>query len=385
MRRFPFIVLIILFSLACSCTQKHAAGTGTNISIDPTKEGNISIFDLISKVELVQLEDLPEALVAEETVKDIAVTEDGFLLLDRRTFFIRKFDRNGRFVMLINKVGRGHGEFQRASAIQLDEDSTLLVLQATGGITRYDLRDDITFVEQIPIEGGPRAVHHFVPIGGKRFLLFSASDPARLYLFDSGSGKSVPFFEDIPRWLSLSFYYDFQESPFYKRDGQVFFYTGHDGAVFRLDATTSRMVPVLSWDLGPARFDPSDLTQEEASVTNPGWEDIFNQRSNHAVLRLSRVNESARFVLASGVFKEQPISLVYDKKQRKGYAFRQVQEGVLYRPRFTNDEIAYTLLSPENVKKYVTREMIQDANSQHVFDALNDYSNSIIVKYYWKQ
>lgn len=378
------LITIVPVFLGNGC-QRPLSKEGLRIPVSLSKEESVSIFDYVSKVELVQLDNLPEAMVADETVKDIAVIQNGFLLLDRRTYKIREFDRNGKYIKTIDKVGRGHGEYVRAEALQIDQDSTLLVLSATGGINRYALHGDNAFVEHIPVNGGPVSVHAFLPVGGQKYLLFSASDPARVYYYDAETSEAQADFQSIPRWFSLSYYYDFQESPFYRRNGQACFYTGHDGAVFRFDADSLLWRPVLSWDFGGDPFDASDVSQEEASVTNPGWKEIFDQKSNQTVLRLSRVNESSRMVLASGVYKQEPLTLLYDKKRQVSFAFREVKEEVLLRPRFTRDEIGYTLLNPETLGKYVKREMLHDAQSQRIFDSLNENANCILVKYYWKR
>ena len=380
--RLLHLLVIVLVCGGCNLPQTQ---DGLRIPVSLSKEDHVSIFDYVNKVELVQLENLPEAMVADETVKDMVVIRDGFLLLDRRTFLIRMFGPDGKYIKTIDKVGRGHGEFPRAEALQVDEDGTLLVLSATGGINRYDLREGNAFIEHIPVEGGPVAIHHFMPLGGQEFLLFSASDPARVYFYDAEKAEAKAYFQEIPRWFSLSYYYDFQESPFYKRDGKAFFYTGCDGAVFQFDAETKEWRSALSWVIGDNSFDAHDVSQAEASVTNPAWKEIFDQKSNQAVLRLSRVNESSRFVLASGVYRQEPVSLIYNKRNHSCVLFHKVKEEVLFRPRFTRDEIGYTLLSPENLSLYVNRAMLRDEHSRQIFDSANEDSNSILVKYYWKK
>jgi len=382
-----FLILIILFlPLFVGCAGKSGTLLYNGVPVDLDQEAEVSLSDFVENVELVSLDPRPEALISALTVASWTVS-DNVYFLDRRTGRIKVFTQGGTFLEEIDKSGRGPGEFVGGVALQVNEsDATLQVLSAARGVYKYSLKDGHPFLNKTWPENGPRAAHHFLPLDDKDCLFFSASDDARLYYFNSEENLSLSFLQEIPRWFSLSPYYDFaQQSPFYLNQGEAYFYTGSDGSIYHFNRKDRSLEPYFAWDFGKYALPADLLNEKDVSLSNPNWREQYEKLSNQYILRVSRICETSRYVLAGAYFKQKPVTLFYDKKTQKSGFFNTTKEGIRFYVSFAKADTCYALLSPEEVPLFFRAEVLKDPATRNVFESLTEESNSVLVRYMLKK
>ena len=78
--------------------------------------------------------------------------------------------------------------------------------------------------------------------------------------------------------------------------------------------------------------------------------------------------------------------IVYDKSINKGKFIRQFKENVEFEPYIVTDEYVLNICNWEDLKKYITKEMLDDSQKE-IFDKLLQSEmelNPIMIKYRFK-
>ncbi len=381
------VVICVLDSLlfASGCVDNNKTSVHITACIDLSQKKEVSLADFVERVDLIPLDSRTDALVSSLTASFV-VYDEGYMFVDRRDGIIKVFNRDGVYVETIDKTGRGPGEFIGGNSLFIDAaDSTLQVLTPSRGIYTYSLHEKHSYLGNIEVMDKVPAVHHFFPLGDGRYLLFSASAGSRVYLYQDPGELIHEYFQEIPRWFSLSPYYDFaQQPPFYKLGGEVFFYTGFDGSIYRFDTESETFDPYFTWDFGSHTLPVDRMDESEVSIKNQAWKQRYDELSKQYVLRVTRVCETSRFIVAGAYYEGQSITLLYDKEKREASYFDTTKEGLRFYASFAWDDACYVLLSPENMSMYVSRDIIGDSSSS-LLDSIKQDSNSILLRYVLKK
>lgn len=133
------------------------------------------IAPYIDKVEVVTLEATPKSLIGE--MNKMVLRPDGaFVLLTHTGIYV--FDKTGKFLFPVGRIGEGPGEYVRASDLCLSADGrSILVLTAYRQVLRYQA-DDGKFVKTIALD--PALQHScdgIAPAPNDGFYLY-AGNPA---------------------------------------------------------------------------------------------------------------------------------------------------------------------------------------------------------------
>lgn len=377
---------LVSLSSVTGCAEKKEAAACITARIDLSQKKVLSLADFVERMELIPLDSRTEALISNQTASFV-VYDEGYMFVDRREGGIKVFNRDGTYVGTIDKTGRGPGEFIGGIALFVDTaDSTLQVLTPSRGVYIYSLHEKYPFVGNVEVKDKVPAIHHFLPLGNGRYLLFSASAESRVYLYQEPDNVIHEYFREIPRWFSLSPYYDFvQQPPFYRLGGDVFFYTGYDGSIYRFDSDAETFEPYFSWDFGNHTFPMDRMDESEVSIKDPAWKQRYDELSKQYVLRVSRVCETSRFIIAGAYYKGQSVTLLYDKEKREGSYFDTTKEGLRFYASFAKEDACYVLLSPDNLPLYVSRDLLSDSNSISLLNSIKQDSNSILLRYVLKK
>lgn len=113
------ILGIICICLTCSCND-HVE------SIDFRNESVVSVFEIFSKIEVVQLETSTECIIAEPSV--IHYHREHYYILDRRTQQLFCFDEKGGYRFKISNQGKGPNEYNYITDFSVDAANNLLLI-----------------------------------------------------------------------------------------------------------------------------------------------------------------------------------------------------------------------------------------------------------------
>lgn len=123
-----FVIIIILLCYACAdnSTTKMRSGTVLSINLELAQP----VMEVLEKTGSIPLENKGDTFPGQ--IHKMMVDKDALYLLDTyRAPGLYKYDRNGRFLTVYNRVGQGNGEFIGLSDFQLYGD-TIYLLDSSG-------------------------------------------------------------------------------------------------------------------------------------------------------------------------------------------------------------------------------------------------------------
>lgn len=145
-----FILFLTALTLFMNCVSQKSEWQGTIEEVDGVtivKNPKQGLWDSRENADLtLTLEreigkmDGPEELLFDQIV-DVAVNSKGDIYVaDRRLNEIRKFDRNGEYLLTVGRPGQGPGEFQYIQTVSVNRDDDLIVFD--GGLGRISVFSD---------------------------------------------------------------------------------------------------------------------------------------------------------------------------------------------------------------------------------------------------
>lgn len=144
MRIIAIIFILLLYTLSCKDhTNQDIKVIDVGKYFKQHKE--IMLSEIGSDVEYIQLESLDTCFIGR--IEKILFIGDKIAILDYRSNNVLLFNRNGKYLRHIGKIGQGPGEFIRVSDITfLPEDSSIcLIDELSTKFLRYNLNGKLIF------------------------------------------------------------------------------------------------------------------------------------------------------------------------------------------------------------------------------------------------
>jgi hypothetical protein len=178
------IIILCILTLSCCCSDK-TSNTHDTLSIHLEKDLTlISPDSIYSSVTYLPLETTDESIFYE--IDKILIHDDAYYLLDKKQSAILTFDKNGKYLNKLTKIGLGHGEY-----LSLDDffiiDSLIYTLSSDiRKILVYDI--NFTFIKDIPVNTHASKMD-FLDTDIYVYTNFCSSDLKNIHVIDKISGK----------------------------------------------------------------------------------------------------------------------------------------------------------------------------------------------------
>lgn len=190
-------VLIILFS--CSDRNKRKVENGQVLidlenAIDLGKRNVLD--DIIKTIEFIPLEmntDIPIGFANLVKVKN-----ERYYIEDQRTHTIHIFDKDGKYINILNNRGKGPGEYIQLKGFTVGEDNNIDIL-TYGGILCYD--ENLNFINKIKIDDKGQ-VSDITKFKNGNYILFnnfskSLGQKGELLTFISSDNKTIDKYGNV--------------------------------------------------------------------------------------------------------------------------------------------------------------------------------------------
>ena len=377
------IVATISFLLLFACsrsTEDDVLVVKVNISTPEER----SIFDFVDRVELIQLENSPEAMLSGAR---FTVSDNSYYMLDYKSLNIYRFSTQGNLITKVRRAGRGTGEYTMADDIVFyPQDSTIRILNPMGLVYRYSVSEGFRFLDMMVVHGHLRAVHNFWPLDGGRYLLFSGTeDKDRVFLFKEEQEDLRVLDSSYPAWVECSPFCR-TTYPFYDFDGKTRYYSSLDGYISTFNPDSQQLDPYLRWDFGKNQFEISDINQSDMeSKDNARIIEVAKEVRKTKAAPINGICETNLFILASAYFRMKYFSVVYEKDSNNVCSFETTSEGVAFYPEKAVNGDCFSLVTPDKLTSFVNESVLTDENSRRVFREISDDSNMIMIRYHMKR
>ena len=319
MKKF-FLFYSLFFITACG-SQSGDWQSGKVIDLD--KESNVSVFDFIDSVELVQLETNDQCLIGR--VSKVLFFKDKYFIYDAQQQTVFCFDQSGKFICKIGQQGRGPEEHAHLGDIAIDPyNEQLLLVVPFGSVLCFDLNGNFLTRVEIPDAGAINELH---VLNADKWMFASLYDHQILYF----SKEDNRIIERLYESLALPVFLPPLQRP-YSYNDSIFFLPA-------LDLTTLNMSDVhrkaaYTWDFGAknnSRRQVESFLKDLESVQIRKREDyatffeMFHNSLNHYV---HFTRESRRYKMAVLEYKKDNLHLIFDKSEDKTVVFRKTKEGI---------------------------------------------------------
>ncbi len=267
-----FLITQILFS--CSLNQRTIQPVSVNpgevvssdsvitITVDVPKIAPFNIDDLLFNVEYIPLETNRQSVIGEIS-KVICFNERFYILDSEITSSIYIFDKDGRYISKISRLGGGPGEYTRIYDFDIDRSAKQIVI-FTGSPLKI-IRNTIEgqFISETR---PPCYAAQFVALQNKTsaiYLEYGDNTPFlkeeyNLIFVDSTSvlkGGVLKYDHS-----HISKYFSKGLSTFYYYDSASYFYPALNDTVYRVGL--NQITPVYAFDFGKDSFDEKILQQD---------------------------------------------------------------------------------------------------------------------------
>ena len=298
------IPFIILLTALVSCQKKASAPeTGHfDLSQNWSSVEKLNLSEIAGSIEYVALESGPECMLGTEAGLQVNVLRD-YLVIHDHNNVMRVFDRSGKYLNDVGKIGEGPEEYFQLNKYYIDEErKEIYILSLESKCLVYGF--DGKFIRQF--KAGGQSTRVIVNEEGEVGLLYLSmtadmQDTARLAWFDS-QGKElscVPLYQNTT--MGGGWYTDSNVELYYYegslRFGEIPFDT-----LYQLEETGS-FEPAWSFDPGPKGVTNEVLHNRVRFIT---------ESNNYTVVYFLR--ETERYFFLTGGYNTNMYKFLCDKK-----------------------------------------------------------------------
>jgi len=341
-----YYCLLIMGFLLPSCSDAKL-GELLTIPVDISQNSPLRLSEITEDLIAIELELTNRSLIISDWISRILFSEHYIIVAQAQRVMV--FDKNGRFVRNIGRVGQGPGEFNWLLSIAIDEkNNRLFILSAgPGKIISYCLSGD--FISEIVLPPPRPFDIHYVD---GHFLLtkeqFGRNEDGRRFLHSSLYRLDENF--QVIDSLSVRTIY------FIDGTGFVTSYHDRNSVVRGLEANYFFKTPVSS--IATPQADPilrDTLYRLENNQLIPELRLQFRNdgvdRSGNIFIDIHTIFRSSRYVFSiyNNTISGNTYQFVFDTKTGIGHNMQggfiddinNIEERVLVRPRITNSEYFY--------------------------------------------
>lgn len=144
------LILISVFLLNVSCNRKVNPVDNT-IRVDFLQDAteNVKYSTFVDSLYYISLETRDDCLIGR--IKDAVLTSEYIFLADEQKQVIWIYDRNGKFLNEISRMGSGPEEYAHIVQFEYDEENAqIAILDWNKSILHYDLKGN--FIKKVNLE-----------------------------------------------------------------------------------------------------------------------------------------------------------------------------------------------------------------------------------------
>lgn len=375
-----------VFMILAGCRNKgvNVADDGvTVISVDLNESEKVSMSDIISRIEIVELEGGPDSYVVGP--RWFKVSNGKYYMDSRQTEAVYAFDSDGTFLFSTAKrKGNGHNEYVALNGFHVDKDGCIGIFSYASGYIKYDPTLKAVNRDDSLRRIGLVAVSDDVLAGA-----VISNDSLTLEYYSTTLHKkigtaSMAYNKKNNDWQFVLY----RLHTYMTNDRECLYRTSRisDFSVFRVNKDEKTITEAYRYDTGNGMLDESLLSSIKSQ------EDITRLLSQYTSLWDFHINNDMIIaVLGHRAYNRLNIdrsfywSFYQPQTGKQRLINTEMNDGKeLDRIDQLDDGIIYTIVESyqfKDVDKMVDTDLL-DEHSKEILDRRNDDTNAYIIKYY---
>jgi hypothetical protein len=335
----PLLILCAgIFFHSCAVGEEDESMVPITIDLTNVRDTTLTLESLLSKTDIVPLQSNDSSALI-TAISSVAVTDSLILVLDYTPTPAKLFDRNGRYVRQLGKIGEGPDEYLTlVSPFFNEEKNEIWVLlggnymhPATGDYYIYDYEGNL--IDQVAaqaLDSTRMNENDRLLVNGSLFLPGNTEDPYSLRKYSISSGELT---EIDPVVSPDYFVYRTNISKVVQADEDSFlFYQGETDTIYQISVDELRLSPRYVLEYGEHKFDAKKVQDARNSTTNR-FENILKSIEGGYSLELTGVvGDFLLFDLYIGGKNSQSKTLLVSRSSGQAYFANIVSSSLLEMP-----------------------------------------------------
>lgn len=384
MRRISCIVLsAILFGLVACNGDSVISGNAVVIPIDYDNYEKVSMDKVFSRIEVVSLEGNEDSYLMGY---DKIVMKDGrYYIKDQNCVFV--FDSLGNYKYNTkSRQGRGHNEYLSVNDFYVSDDSIVYIMDYDGRVRGLDPKLKMVKTFKVKL----KKVYYYEEIQMiSDDLLLLSTDNSRsdtiIWNYYSISKNDIVGTSRVTKMRKDGIVYEM--SSYYRNDSQLLYRPRDDGyRILGLDSETQEVYEAYIFDVGKDCFDPSELDEDEVIARY-----LKNNPDKYVYLMFMSFNNN--YLISTlghlpvhGFLGTDMRLSFYSLKDGHQRLFDYFFEGNKYirTMDIVDDRCIQTFVNDYDDLNNLYDEKLLDEKSKQVLKGVNDETNALIIKYYFR-
>lgn len=368
--------LFVCASIMHGCSNKRSFdGNVEVIPIDFDKSEKVSMGDIFSHIEVISLEESPDAYLKD--IDEIYIQNNNYYIKDHQTLFV--FDSLGNLKYNTrNRYGRGSNEYFSMNGHFIEKNGDITVMDWNGKILRYDPSLNLKESYKVPLKG----VDYYDDI-------FQIDDDILVLSTSPSKNDSVywNFYSISKRKIVGSYIKELRtdgiryggSANYIRNDNQVLFRAQNNGySLYRVNPGNYTIEEAYRYEPLKDKFDPSKVDASETTA------EYLDKHSNEFIYLkyLKMSNKYIVSILGNSDNIESVICFYSLEDGRTRLINRRFNNEKFISMDYLDDSAIYFIpYSFEGIENAYDDSLL-DEDSRNRLKNVNDDTNALIFKYY---
>jgi hypothetical protein len=352
-----------------------------------------NLSDIATDVQYIQLQTSESSLVGRTA--DFKIY-GGITYINTRTELIC-FDKTGRYLYKLNKIGRGPGEYSFIEDYDINSKGDILILRSHENIFVYDIKgNEFVFNKLLNIKSAiTNKISNIDFVPGQNNVLLSyecfGEEPFRNIVInlDGNTLNARPNYYKFTNRIQImgaspdeNINYDFNNS--------IYFKEWESDTVFTLDQT-NKIIPYLILNANGKQPTPDDFVK----YLNLDISKMMTSSpiSQNLIIRI--VMEVPRYIIYGFRYLNKEYFEIYDKVLNKKFGIDprtffkdDISGGINFEPKFSGDGRLFSLVEALALKNYFSGDSFKNSVVKNpekkkalekLADSLNETDNPVLI------
>ncbi len=363
----PLLIIACLTLFIWGCKQPAVQDKSTYAFSFPDYDQVLPMESIFESVEAIFLDSKDAPLIGK--VGKVILQNDLLYIQDRLNHTILTFDRKGNFIRILDKKGKGPGEYLQINDFELNEfDNTIDVMVQTGVVYQYT--HDGQFVNRYILPAEIKAVHHFVNLTEDIVVFYNCLTEYRLFYYSRS--KNTIIRKEFKQSVSPA---TRSGSPFTKINGKICFYEGFSNQRYSID--TKGIYDDYKIDLGEYNLYYKD-------VTTYGYEKLMNDLESRSLQKANpfATTENDEYSVTNIRISDTKFNLLINRKNGSQTGLKAFTNGCLFpsdADKLQGNELI-KVIPAYLLSKYITPNK-KGGLQMPAVDHISEVDNPVILKY----
>ena len=385
MKRIYFTIFIVTFLYSCGKVNDSINDESAVTLKSSLEETKTSFFDLFKKVEIIPLETTEQSLI--KFPQKVDCYDDTLYVFDEDLFTVFIFDRTGKYLNKVDKIGQGPGEYTLIYDFCIDKKNrTINMLSPLGVHYVYDF--DAQFVKSYNLPTPPQSRYKFGKYSDESYVYWSMIGPSGEYRDSNLNLISLELNKNLKHFGIKDHHYTqlYTSFPFHNYNDSLFFMRPFSNDVYLLSEDGAKIA--YSWDFGKETMciDVVNHKYPEHPDVNQADMEFYNMFDNGEVKEAQYCyvlqNQTDKYYYSRVRFAHNVRkNLFYEKSSKKTMFFEKTTESISFDPIYFSNEYLVFLIEPD--QKDMMLPVLTDGEKAKL-ENIDEANNPVLVKCYFK-